>query len=66
LLINLENTTNRMMRMANSILYYNRIVAIDEYLKKIDNINADDLLKVANETLDESQLIKVILKSVKV
>ena len=54
------------MRMANSILYYNRIVAIDEYLKKIDNINADDLLKVANETLDESQLIKVILKSVKV
>jgi len=66
LLINLENTTNRMMRMANSILYYNKIVTIDEYLKKIDNISAGDLLKVANETLDESQLIKVILKSVKV
>jgi len=66
LLINLENTTNRMMRMANSILYYNKIVTIDEYLKRIDNINVDDLLKIANETLDESQLIKVILKSVKV
>ena len=66
MLINLENTTNRMMRMANSILYYNKIVKIDEYLKKIDNINADDLLRVANESLNESQLIKVILKSVKV
>ena len=65
MLINLENTTNRMMRMANSILYYNKIITIDEYLKKIDNINADDLLRAANETLDESQLIKVILKSVK-
>ena len=66
LLLNLENTTNRMMRMANSMLYYNKIVTIDEYLNNIDNINAADLLKVANETLDESQLIKVILKSVKV
>ena len=65
LLINLENTTNSMMRMANSILYYNKIITIDEYLKRIDNINVDDLLKIANETLDESQLIKVILKSVK-
>jgi predicted Zn-dependent peptidase len=65
LLLNLENTTNRMMRMANSMLYYNRIVTIEEYLKRIDSINTDDLLRVANETLDESQLIKVILKSIK-
>ena len=65
LLINLENTTNRMMRMANSILYYNKIIPINEYLSKIDNINADDLLKFANEILDESHLTKVILKSVK-
>ena len=66
LLINLENTTNRMMRMANSILYYNKIIPVSEYLSKIDKINADDLLKVANEILDESHLTKVILKSVKV
>ena len=66
LLINLENTTNRMMRMANSILYYNKIIPVSEYLNKIDKINADDLLKVANEILDESHLTKVILKSVKV
>ncbi|MBT8392034.1 MAG: insulinase family protein [Ignavibacteriaceae bacterium] len=65
LLLNLENTTNRMMRMANSMLYYNRIVSIEEYLKKIDRISSDDVLKIANETLNEAQLIKVILKSVK-
>jgi predicted Zn-dependent peptidase len=65
ILLNLENTTNRMMRMANSMLYYNKIVSVDDYLKKIDSINSDDLLKVANETLDDSHLVKVILKSVK-
>ncbi|MBT8378761.1 MAG: insulinase family protein [Ignavibacteria bacterium] len=65
LLLNLENTTNRMMRMANSMLYYNRIVSIEEYLKKIDRISSDDVLKIANESLNEAQLIKVILKSVK-
>jgi predicted Zn-dependent peptidase len=54
-----------MMRMANSMLYYNKIVSVDDYLKKIDSINSDDLLKVANETLDDSHLVKVILKSVK-
>ncbi len=64
ILLNLENTTNRMMRMANSMLYYNKIIPVEDYLQKIDNISSDDLLRVANETLDESQLVKVILKSV--
>ena len=66
MLLNLENTTNRMMRIANSILYYDRIVTINEYLKKIDSINSEDLLKVANEVLDDEQLVKVILKSAKI
>jgi len=62
-LLNLENTTNRMMRVATSMLYYNRVIPVEEYLKKLDEINSDDVIKIANELLDESKLIKVILKS---
>lgn len=64
MLLNLESTTNRMMRIANSLLYFNRIVPVDEYLKKIESITTDDVLGIANEILDESNLVKVILKSV--
>jgi predicted Zn-dependent peptidase len=63
MLLSLESTTNRMMRIANSILYYNRVIPVEEYLAKIDRITAEDVQKAANELLNESKLIKVILKS---
>jgi predicted Zn-dependent peptidase len=62
-LLSLENTTNRMIRMANSLLYFNRIISVEEFLDEINTINADDLLKTANELLDERKLVKVILQS---
>lgn len=63
MLLSLESTTNRMMRIANSILYYDRVIPVEEYLAKIDRITAEDVQKAANELLNESKLIKVILKS---
>lgn len=63
ILLSLESTTNRMMRMANSILYYDRLVSIDEYLSKIDKITTEDVQRTANELLNDSKLVKVILKS---
>jgi len=62
-LLSLESTTNRMMRMANSMLYFGRVITIEEFLKKIDNVTADDLLGTANEVLDSNKLIKIVLKS---
>lgn len=63
MVLSLESTTNRMMRIANSILYYDRVISVEEYLAKIDRITAGDVQKTANELLNESKLIKVILKS---
>nr|MCU0332345.1 insulinase family protein [Ignavibacteriaceae bacterium] len=63
MVLSLESTTNRMMRIANSILYYDRVVSVEEYLAKIDRITAEDVQKTANELLNDSKLIKVILKS---
>ena len=62
-LLNLENTTNRMLRIANSMLYFNRVISVEEFIKDIESVTADDLMKLANEVLNEKKLVKVILKS---
>jgi len=63
MLLSLESTTNRMIRIANSLLYFNRIVPLDEFIKKIDSVTVDDITAVANELLNEKKLSKVILTS---
>jgi predicted Zn-dependent peptidase len=62
-LLSMESTTNRMMRIANSILYYDRVIPVEEYLDRIDKITAEDVQRYANDLLNESKLVKVILKS---
>ncbi len=63
MLLSLESTTNRMIRIANSFLYFNRVVSLDDSLKKIDSVTVDDIASIANELLDEKKLSKVILTS---
>jgi predicted Zn-dependent peptidase len=63
IVLSLESTTNRMMRIANSILYYDKVVSVEEYISKIDKITSEDVQKTANDLLKDSKLIKVILKS---
>jgi predicted Zn-dependent peptidase len=45
------------------MLYFNKIITVEDYLKSIDAVTAEDLIKTANEILNEDKLIKVILKS---
>ena len=63
MLLSLESTSNRMIRMAQSELYYNRIKSIDESIKNIDAVTTEDVLRTANELLDENSFIKLIIKS---
>jgi predicted Zn-dependent peptidase len=63
LILSLENTSNRMIRMAQSELYYNRIKSLEEILEKIDSVTAEDILDISNELLQEDSFIKVIIKS---
>jgi len=62
-LLSLESTTNRMMRIANSILYYDKVFSVEDYISKIEKVTVEDVQKTANELLNDSKLIKVILKS---
>ncbi len=63
MLLSLENTSNRMMRMAQSEFYHNRVKSVDEIIKNIDAINREDILEISNQLLDEDTFIKVIIKS---
>lgn len=62
-LMSLESTTNRMIRLANSLLHYGKIVPIEDILVKIDSVTSEDIQKLSNEVLNESTLSKIIICS---
>jgi len=61
IILSLESTTSRMFRMANSELYYNRLVTIDEVTKMIDAVTPKEIIDIANEILEENYLTKIII-----
>lgn len=63
ILLSLENTSNRMIRMAQSELYFNRVKSTEEVIKSIDAVTSSDIQSIANELLDEKSFITVIIKS---
>ena len=62
-ILSLENTSNRMIRMAQSELYHNRIKSTDEVLIKINSVTIEDIIETANDLLDVDSLFKIIIKS---
>ena len=62
-LMSLESTTNRMIRLANSLLHYGKIVPIEDILIKIDSVTSEDIQKLSKEVLNESTLSKIIICS---
>ncbi|HVO76292.1 MAG TPA: pitrilysin family protein [Ignavibacteriaceae bacterium] len=63
MLLNLESTTARMFRIANSELYFNRLISIEEMISKIDAVSSGEILEIANEVLEENSLTKVIISN---
>lgn len=62
-LMSLENTTNRMTRLASSIFHYGKIVSVEDTLNKINAVTAEDILKLSEEVLNENTLSKIIICS---
>lgn len=62
-ILSLENTSNRMIRMAQSELYHNRIKSTEEVLNRIEKVTSEDILEIANDLLNEDSLFKIIIKS---
>jgi predicted Zn-dependent peptidase len=54
MLMSLESTTNRMLRIAQSMIYFNKIKSVDDTVKHIKAVTADQVLEIANEIFDSS------------
>jgi len=65
IILSLESTTNRMFRMAQTEIYYNRIKPVEETIKEIDEVTVDDVIEEANELFDENSLSRIIIGSKK-
>ncbi len=63
MLLSLESTSNRMFRMAQSELYFNRIKSTEEIIKNIETVTRENILETANQLLDETKFVKLIIKS---
>jgi len=61
IILGMENTSNRMIRMASNMIYHDRFIPVDEVIEKIDAITADEVLAMARESLDEAALTQLIM-----
>ncbi|HLQ67844.1 MAG TPA: pitrilysin family protein [Candidatus Limnocylindrales bacterium] len=60
-LLGLESTSNRMHRIARSIIYSGRFLPVDELVRTIDGIAAEDVRDMAARMLDRGRLSLVAL-----
>ena len=61
MLMSLESTFNRMSRMAKSMIYYQRLLSIQEIINALDSVTGDDVHQVAQETFTPENCTAVIL-----
>ena len=63
MLMSLESTTNRMLRIAQSVIYFNKIKTIEETVKHIQAVSSKDIRDLSNEIFENGTLTRVILSS---
>ena len=61
LLLSQENTSNRMMRLAKSELYFDRFVTLDELVDNIDAVTAEDILEFSKDFFDQKFFMEAVL-----
>lgn len=61
LLLSQENTSNRMMRMAKSELYFGRFVTLDELEENIDKVTAEEILEFSKDFFDQKHFMEAVL-----
>lgn len=66
ILLGLENITNRQIAQATSMIYFNRVISIDETLERISSVRAEDLLALAAEVLNPKTLFSLTIIPAKV
>jgi predicted Zn-dependent peptidase len=61
LLLGLESTSNRMHRIARNELYEGRFVPLEELVRRVEGVTAQDVQRVASEIIARERLSLVAL-----
>lgn len=61
LLLSQENTSNRMMRLAKSELYFDRFVTLDELVENIDAVTAEQVQAFSKDFFDQQNFMEAVL-----
>jgi len=61
LMLSLENTSSRMSQLARHQIYFGRHFSLDELLRDIDAVTADDVLRVAGELFSDGAPVATIV-----
>lgn len=61
LLLSQENTSNRMMRLAKSELYFDRFVTLDELEENIEQVTAEQIQAFAKDFFDQKYYMESVL-----
>jgi predicted Zn-dependent peptidase len=56
LVLGLENMSSRMMRMGKSLLYFKRVIPLDEIISKINAVSHDDIDRICQTVFDDSKM----------
>ena len=62
IILSMENTSNRMIRIAQSELYFNKVKTINDIIKEIDLVTSSDVSNAANEFLNPKMLFRLYIK----
>ncbi len=61
MLMSLESTTNRMLRIAQSVIYFNKVKSVEETIRKINAVSADQIRDLSNEIFENGTMTRVVL-----
>ncbi|HPO12781.1 MAG TPA: pitrilysin family protein [Candidatus Hydrogenedentes bacterium] len=61
LLMAMENTSTRMSRMAKSMMYYGRILTVEEIIRHVDEVTCEDIQRIAQNTFTPEKCAVVVL-----
>jgi len=63
ILMGLESTTNRMLRMAQSIIYFDRVKLVDESISEINAVSMDEIADLSQNLLNTDTFVKTVISS---
>ncbi|MEN6372856.1 MAG: pitrilysin family protein [Armatimonadota bacterium] len=61
LVLGQESMSNRMSRLANSELYFGRVIPVGEIIEAVTRVTADDVIRVANELLADERIALAVV-----